>query len=68
MFIDYLYNQLMEIAGGDLFYAKELLDDLTTMVKQVIEQGGDELNGAVRDKMSVCGFDKEDALRQRWGE
>lgn len=28
----------------------------------------DELNGTTRDKEEVCGFDKEDALRQRWGE
>lgn len=28
----------------------------------------EELDVTVRDKNEVCGFDKEDALRQRWGE
>lgn len=38
MVVDYLYDNLMEMAGGDLRYAKELLDKLTTMVNQLIEQ------------------------------
>ena len=28
----------------------------------------DEINGTHHDKENVCGFDKEDALRQRWGD
>ena len=38
MFVNYLYDHLMEMAGGDLNYAKELLDELTMMVNQSIEQ------------------------------
>lgn len=38
MFIDFLYEELMERAGGDLTYAKELLEELTTMVNNAIEQ------------------------------
>lgn len=42
MFIDFLYGELMERAGGDLKYAKELLEELETMVERAIEQEEEE--------------------------
>lgn len=38
MFTDYLYSQLMELAGGDVKYAKELLEKLTEKVNNEEEQ------------------------------
>jgi hypothetical protein len=70
-------NEYFSLRQDAISYAEEN-DEITAIVKAtyepvyeeetIWEREEDELNGTVRDKISVCGFDKEDALRQRWGE
>lgn len=75
---DYLKNLIMEFVANEYDEYEDADEgtihtpswDINSILDYVEDHldTEDELIDTIRDKEEVCGFDKEDALRQRWGE